>query len=58
MKLMVLTRQIFTVPDLLESEVRSAIELKDEIYLDELLGDLERHGKMDVVETVSVEVMP
>lgn len=57
MRVKVLEERIYDVPELLVSEVRGAIELKDSEYLDELLGDLESHCCCDSVKTVScVEV--
>lgn len=52
MRVEVVERRTYEVPAILESEVRSAMELNDTEYLDELLGDIEaRCGSS--VETVS-----
>lgn len=55
MKLKVLMENTFDVPDLLESELRGAIDAKDDEYRDELIGDLESHGYVLESKILSVE---
>lgn len=53
MKIEVLERRVYIVPEIIESEVRSAIELKDEEYLEELISTVEDRGVLDEITTIS-----
>lgn len=55
MRITVTEIRTYIVPELIESEVRSAMELGDREYLDELISDIEHHGGLDGVETIKVE---
>lgn len=54
MRITVTEIRTYVVPELIEFEVRSAIELNDKEYLDGLLYDIETHGGLEGVETIKV----
>jgi len=54
MRIEVKETRIYLVPSLLESEVRSAIELNDTEYLDELIGCMDDREGADQITTDSV----
>lgn len=57
MKISVLERRTYIVPEIIEEDVRAAIEQQHHEVLDELLSDVDTHGGLIDISTVRAEIV-